>query len=127
MRCSNCGKEIPFAGQVCPFCHADKSYNQKVLGLTYFIIMGGGGIGWWIGGAREMWIGMGIGFFLSLVVMALNVQYRKKHPVEIEPEPHNDSPSDMKARLEQLEGLKNSGLLSSQEYADKRKELLAQL
>ena len=28
MRCSNCGKDVPFIGNVCPYCHADKSKDQ---------------------------------------------------------------------------------------------------
>ncbi|MDP7739616.1 hypothetical protein [Mycobacterium paragordonae] len=28
MRCSNCGKDIPFSGKVCPYCHVDKGGDQ---------------------------------------------------------------------------------------------------
>ncbi len=28
MKCSNCGKRIPFSGRVCPFCHAQKSGDK---------------------------------------------------------------------------------------------------
>ena len=28
IQCSGCGKRIPFAGSVCPFCHRDKSDDQ---------------------------------------------------------------------------------------------------
>jgi outer membrane lipoprotein SlyB len=30
MQCSNCGKDIPYAGKVCPFCHVDKSKDQQL-------------------------------------------------------------------------------------------------
>lgn len=29
MKCSNCGKKIPYTGQVCPWCHADKSADKS--------------------------------------------------------------------------------------------------
>ena len=28
MLCSNCGKNIPYAGKVCPYCKIDKSADQ---------------------------------------------------------------------------------------------------
>jgi glutaredoxin len=34
MQCSNCGKQIPFEGKVCPYCHADKSTDQREFGLN---------------------------------------------------------------------------------------------
>lgn len=42
MKCSNCGKEIPFTGNVCPYCKADKSGDQivKVM-MTVGAIIGG--------------------------------------------------------------------------------------
>jgi len=45
MQCSNWGKDIPFAGNVCPYCHADKSGDQ----LTLVLGIIGGGAGGWIG------------------------------------------------------------------------------
>jgi predicted amidophosphoribosyltransferase len=29
MRCSDCGKDIPFTGKVCPWCHTDESGDQQ--------------------------------------------------------------------------------------------------
>jgi hypothetical protein len=31
MHCSNCGKNIPFAGKVGPYCHANKEGDQQVM------------------------------------------------------------------------------------------------
>jgi predicted nucleic acid-binding Zn ribbon protein len=30
MHCSNCGKSIPFAGKVCPWCGMSKAMDQQV-------------------------------------------------------------------------------------------------
>jgi hypothetical protein len=27
--CSNCGKNVPYIGNVCPYCNADKSKDKK--------------------------------------------------------------------------------------------------
>ena len=42
MRCSNCGKNIPFKGNVCPYCHCDKSRDQffQILELAGGILAG---------------------------------------------------------------------------------------
>ena len=39
MRCSNCGKDIPYIGKICPFCHADKGQDKastSVAWLSFF-------------------------------------------------------------------------------------------
>ena len=35
MLCQNCGKEIPFVGQVCPWCHTNKAESQRTFLLVY--------------------------------------------------------------------------------------------
>lgn len=39
MRCSNCGKDIPFTGNVCPYCHVNKSKDQVALITTFFFFV----------------------------------------------------------------------------------------
>lgn len=41
MKCSNCGKEIPFTGKVCPFCNVDKSADKKLQVLVTVFGTGG--------------------------------------------------------------------------------------
>lgn len=45
MRCSNCGKDVPFAGKVCPWCHVDKSKDQMGLILSGLFGFGGAVLG----------------------------------------------------------------------------------
>ena len=42
MRCSRCGKDIPFAGKVCPFCGTAKSKDQlmMVCGMLFAVVGG---------------------------------------------------------------------------------------
>jgi len=44
--CSNCGKGIPFAGRVCPYCHADKTPDQFWYAWAFVGAILGGIIGW---------------------------------------------------------------------------------
>jgi len=75
MDCSNCGKDIPFSGKVCPYCHADKGEDKfaTVAGCLGGVpgLMIGGVIfsfisGWWvipgmiIGAVVGMWVLYGI-------------------------------------------------------------------
>lgn len=46
MYCSNCGKDIPFAGNVCPYCGADKSKDQQAYAALVMGGIGGAIIGW---------------------------------------------------------------------------------
>ena len=68
MHCSNCGKDIPFTGKVCPWCHHNKEKDQIVTVLGMFcgaigLFLGAviGGVGWAIGGTI-------IGMFLGIVL-----------------------------------------------------------
>ncbi len=42
--CSNCGMKIPYLGNVCPYCHADKTKDKEA---NYVIqgYVGAGGLG----------------------------------------------------------------------------------
>lgn len=51
MLCQNCGKEIPFVGQVCPWCHANKAESQKAFILVYGYGFGGMVLGAVLGAA----------------------------------------------------------------------------
>ena len=45
MRCSNCGKEVAYTGQICPYCKANKQGDQLTTGLLYIYGYGGGFVG----------------------------------------------------------------------------------
>jgi hypothetical protein len=68
MRCSNCGKDVPFGGKVCPYCHADKSSDQQkqVLGVLFGLV--GGVVGWLIHGILVALIGIFVGVIVGLIV-----------------------------------------------------------
>lgn len=49
MLCSNCGKDIPMVGKVCPWCHVDKSKDQVTNVLATVGALVGAAIGLWLG------------------------------------------------------------------------------
>jgi hypothetical protein len=67
MRCSNCGKDVPFGGKVCPYCHADKSGDQQtqVFGIIFGMI--GGAVGWAIHGILAAFIGLFVGVIVGMI------------------------------------------------------------
>lgn len=67
MRCSNCGKDIPFTGKVCPWCHTDKSGDQRQQVLGIFFGMVGGALGWAIHGIGVALIGLFVGVIIGIV------------------------------------------------------------
>lgn len=71
MICSNCGKTVPFAGNVCPWCHADKSLDQKrhammtlggIIGALIGLWVGPPCIGWFLGMIPGLIVGLIVGF-----------------------------------------------------------------
>lgn len=140
MRCSGCGKNIPFGGQVCPFCQRDKSSDQTGAIATGAGLLIGGFIGNAIGGFGGMLIG---GFLLGMVAAIINAS-GKNHsarkpprvrvdgiaPTKPDPAPKKfattaiDAPE---ARLRRLDDLLTQGLLSEQEHQDQRKVIISRL
>jgi hypothetical protein len=69
MICSNCGKDIPMRGRVCPYCWADKSNDQADQGMfVLFGLLGMVGVGlvaWLVGGGL---IGVVVGGVLGGII-----------------------------------------------------------
>ena len=140
MRCSGCGKDVPFGGQVCPFCQRDKSSDQTGTVATGVGLLIGGLIGNAISGFSGMLIG---GFVLGIVVAIISAS-GKNHSARKPPRVRVDSiaptkPSDKskkidtavadapEARLRRLDDLRTQGVLSDQEYQDQRKVIISRL
>jgi hypothetical protein len=68
MHCSNCGKDIPYGGKVCPFCHADKSWDQKVHALTMVGGLIGGFLGFAVNSCGGAFLGFVVGAMLLIII-----------------------------------------------------------
>lgn len=67
MLCSNCGKDIPFVGNVCPYCHHNKSGDKQLTAWTVFFSIVGAGIGIYLYGC----VGLIVGFIAGGIVGAI--------------------------------------------------------
>ena len=67
MRCSNCGKDIPSTGKVCPWCHTDKSADQQKYALGIVFGMAGGVLGWTNHGIGIALIGVFVGTIFGFI------------------------------------------------------------
>lgn len=143
MRCSGCGKDIPFSGEVCPHCLRDKSGDQTatVAGFAGLII--GGGIGGLIFGFEGALIG---GILLAVVFMAMVMSGTESKPPTVRTErqsvPKSTRPQaasevalsegrdDMKStrsRLSELREMLNDGLITKDEFEKKRSDIIERL
>ena len=133
MRCFGCGKEIPFTGDVCPYCHRDKSKDQTTHALLVIGVVIGGAIGYFANDFMGFFVGAAIGGAVGVVAALVNATSTpsSKPPqvrVVTESTPSTDKPeSDIVRRLTDLDALKARGLITEIEWAEKRKAILGQI
>lgn len=132
MRCSGCGKEIPFVGEVCPNCQRDKSGDQQTQTLAMFFGFIGGAIGWFISGIGAAIIGMIVGVVVGMIMAAMTGAGKTQAPkVRIVDSPEStkisQEASAATSRLASLESLKSQGLITEAEFNAKRQEVLETL
>lgn len=68
MLCLNCGREVEFNGNVCPWCGAQKVQSQVTHIYSYFWGFLGAGVGGFIGFQMNADVGWLIGGGIGLVV-----------------------------------------------------------
>ena len=73
IRCPNCGKDIPFSGNVCPWCHADKSADQAAIAVAVVVLGLAGAIGYFVNDLLGSFIGMAIGFVPALLLAVVTL------------------------------------------------------
>jgi hypothetical protein len=80
MLCSGCGKDVPFIGDVCPYCHRNKSADQKtqIVGLVF--ALPALSLGWWLFG---FWWGVGLMMVAAFVGVALSHPGKPTRPPEV--------------------------------------------
>lgn len=126
MLCSGCGKDIPFNGTVCPYCQRDKSKDQAYTVTAFIYGLIGGAIGYFVFG---FWGVLG-GFFLGCIIAAVTTLGGGTKPPEVQVShpPASVEPDDsIEGKLVQLKLLHDRGLLTAEEFASKKSEILAKL
>lgn len=126
MLCSGCGKDVPFGGSVCPYCQRDKSKDQARSVMSFIFSIVGAVIGYWIFGFWGVIGGFVIGCFTGLFVF----DGGDAKPPEVRVAPQTELPQidqSVEAKLIQLKKLHDQGLLTLEEFANKKAEILARL
>ncbi len=144
MICRGCGKTIPLIGKVCPHCQRDKTADAEEHSRSYLIIMGGCIVGLILGFAvtdgflaniAGAFVGTFVGGLIAMVVsLATGSSKTESQPPEVRiaqqsktsQESQAPEPS-AEARLSNLETLRAKGMVSPEEYAEKRSEILRSL
>jgi Short C-terminal domain len=124
MQCSGCGKDIPFNGTVCPYCQRDKSKDQAYTLVAFIFGIIGGTIGYLMFG---VW-GAISGFILGCIVAAAATLGGGTKPPEVQVVLPSQVPlTDEKvtAKLTQLRQLYDQGLLTAEEFANKKADIMA--
>ncbi len=133
MRCSGCGKDIPFNGDVCPHCQRDNSDDQAQHAITVVLIVVGVGIGWLVSDFKGMFWGGGIAVILAIVIGVADATKRgptKPPQVRVQdttPPAPTPAGKTVQQRLAELDMLRKEGLISEAEYAAKRQAILDSL
>ena len=132
MRCSGCGKDIPFGWQVCPHCQRDKSSDQAstVAGMIAMVV--GGFIGNLVGGFGGMIIGAVVLGFIAVVMTLPGKKHSSRKAPAVRVVDANASPkpkitNSTADRLANLNALKEQGLLTEGEYERQRAVIIAAL
>lgn len=129
MHCSGCGKQIPFAGQVCPHCQRDKSADQQRHAISMIGIFVGGVIGYAVNEIMGAIVGGSIGGAAAMFLPLAGTE--KSVPPEVRIQEKTELPSPSKPnsadRLAELSLLKDKGLISEEEFSDKKNKILAEL
>ena len=139
MRCSGCGKDIPYHGEVCPFCLRDKSADQQSMGCISIALIAGGVLGYLTFDFMGMIIAAFAAGIAAAIITSFGAQEAAKKPpavrVDSVTQPVEfskaDAPSSIEGsvenRLDRLEQLRSKGLITETEYSDRRRGILDSL
>jgi glutaredoxin len=123
MRCSGCGKDIPFGGSVCPYCQRDKSKDKAYTVAAFVFGSVAGFIGYYIFG---FW-GAVFGFIVGCVAAAIITNSVDSKPPQVEVvnmQTVAKADESIADQLSRLKNLHNKGLLSDDEFSYKKSEIL---
>lgn len=127
MFCSTCGKDIPFAGTICPYCHRDKSNDQAATVLAFIFgfalaFLGGNLIG--------VWGAIGGGIVGIILGSAIGHTATTRKPPEVQVTNVGTTTKDEitnEKRLANLKALYNKGWINESDYNKKKKEIIDKL
>lgn len=135
MHCSGCGKDIPFEGDVCPYCGRDNTANQQFVVLAFLFAVPAAVIGIWV---FDSLIASVVGFIGGCILaFVASGKGKKTKPPEVSvvntANPVSDaseeegSGNNIKTELQQLKSLLDDELITAEEFEKKKAELLSRM
>lgn len=113
------------AGSVCPYCHRDKSADVAWTTASY-VAVAVAALGYFVGG----FLGAVVGFVVGWAAWsAISRRGKAKQPAAPRsPQPSQPAADDSVAtKLAQLKQMHEQGLLTAEEYATKKADLLSRI
>jgi RNA polymerase subunit RPABC4/transcription elongation factor Spt4 len=86
MLCARCGKDIPYLGKVCPYCHTDKSRDQLIQTLGLLGALCGAFLGYVYSGIGTAIAGFFVGMIGGMILVTTGLiksELHKENPDEI--------------------------------------------
>jgi hypothetical protein len=140
MRCSGCGKDVPFSGAVCPYCLRDKSKDQQAMVWAFclgaiFAVIGGNLFGFWAGVG-----GLVLGGVVAIAIVrphetvapVVRVEKNQNGNISLydevsKVENMSRVPQSIEERLLTLKNLRDREIISEDEYNQRRKIILEEI
>lgn len=150
MICTQCGMTIPNNASTCPYCHDEiKKGGSTVLSLVFglplgiiiaiigynigksFPILGvdifGGGIGAGMGFLLGVFLGAILAVYVNDKIFVSRIPSVTNENSKLEQNTSSQEGNSVTLKLQQVEELKTKGLISEEEYHNKRKSILEQI
>jgi hypothetical protein len=127
MHCSGCGKEISFFGSVCPYCHRDKSDDKAFMLYAIVLVPVGCIIGALAFGIWGGLIGILAGIFAAGFFSSRKGDAQPPAAKVVAAPTVSESDNSVERKLAQLKKLHEQGLLTAEEFASKKADILAKL
>lgn len=128
MLCSNCGKDIPMAGNVCPWCHQDKSADKSWT-IASFVAVGAAVAGYFVAGFGGAVVGFVAGW-AGYVFLSRGRQSKSPAIPTAPPASQLEPPSadqSVATKLAQLKQMHEQGLITAEEFAKKKADILSRI
>lgn len=124
MLCTNCGEDVPMAGKVCPWCGHSKAADASWTMASY-VAVGAAVVGYFIAGFAGALGGFAAGWAGYMLLPRLKGRISPSNPAQASPPSLSSEP--VADKLAQLKQLHDQGLISADEFATKKAELLSRI
>jgi hypothetical protein len=127
MHCSGCGKDIPFAGDVCPYCNRDNTADKQYVVMGFMFSVPALVAGYWI---FDSVVAAIVGFVGGCVLAFFASGKNKKTDapeVQVVDQGSKESTSNAAERMKALKSMLDDGLITDEEYKEKKESIMSEI